>query len=135
MIKENIYCTDMKNKLFNKKLAMTREDNEDFENLIKCWICVNVYADGDVKVRDHCQIIEKYRGFAHRDCNINFTLNHKIRIVFRKPKNYDLHLMMQELGKFNFQINVVPNGLENYISFKINSKFFVRQLQVWVKMI
>ena len=36
MIKENIYCTDMKNKLFNKKLVMTREDNEDFENLIKC---------------------------------------------------------------------------------------------------
>ena len=29
---------------------------------------------------------------------------------------------MQELGKFNFKINVIPNGLEKYMSFTINSK-------------
>ena len=34
------------------------------------WICDNDYADGDVKVRDHCHIIGKYRGSAHRDCNV-----------------------------------------------------------------
>ena len=26
---------------------------------------------------------------------------------------------MQELGKFSFKINVIPNGLENYMSFNI----------------
>ena len=31
---------------------MTKEDNEDFENSTKSWICVNDYIDGDVKVRD-----------------------------------------------------------------------------------
>ena len=43
-------------------------------------------------------------------------------IVFRKLKNCDLHLIMQELGKFDFKINIVPNGLEKYMSFNINNK-------------
>ena len=29
---------------------------------------------------------------------------------------------MQELGKFSLKINVMPNGLEKYISFSINNK-------------
>ena len=29
---------------------------------------------------------------------------------------------MQELIKFKFKINVIPNGLEKYMSFNINSK-------------
>ena len=28
---------------------------------------------------------------------------------------------MQELGRFNLKINVIPNGLEKYISFSINN--------------
>ena len=29
---------------------------------------------------------------------------------------------MQELGKFNFNINVIPNELEKYMSFSSNNK-------------
>ena len=29
---------------------------------------------------------------------------------------------MQELGKFNFKINVIADGLEKYMSFNINNK-------------
>ena len=29
---------------------------------------------------------------------------------------------MQELGKFNVKINVLPNGLKKYMTFSINSK-------------
>ena len=39
-------------KHFNKKLVMTKEDGDDFENSIKCWICDNAYIDCDVKVRE-----------------------------------------------------------------------------------
>ena len=54
-------------------------------------------------------------------------LNHKILAVFHNLKNYDLHLIMQELDKFNFKINIIPNRLEKYLSFSINKKlsFFV----------
>ena len=101
---------------------MTKEDNEDFENSNKCWICDNTYVDCDVKVRYHCHITGKYRGSAHIDCNINVKLNHKIPVLFHNLKNYDSHLIMQELGKFNLKINVIHNGLEKYMSFSINNK-------------
>ena len=42
MIKENKYCTEIMKKHFNKKLIMTKKDDEDFENSTKCWICNNV---------------------------------------------------------------------------------------------
>ena len=112
----------MKKKHINKKRVISKEDNEDFKNSTKCWICDNDYVDNDVKVRDHCHITGKYRGSAHRDCNINVKLNHKIPVVFHNLKNYDSHLIMQELGKFNLKINVIPNGLEKYMSFTINNK-------------
>ena len=100
----------------------TKEDNEHFKNSTKCWICDNDYIDNDVKVRDHCRITRIYRGSAHRDRNINLKLNHRIPVVFHNLKNHDLHLIMQELGKFNPRINVIPNGLEKYTSFTINNK-------------
>ena len=62
-----------------------------------------------------------YRGSAHRDCNINLKLNHKIPIVFHNLKNYDSDLIIVKLAKFNLKINVTPNGLEKYMSFTINN--------------
>ena len=101
---------------------MTKEDDEDFKNSTKCWTCDKHYIDNDVKVRDHCHITGKYSGSPHRDCNINLKLNHKIPVVFHNLKNYDSHLIMQELGKFSLKINVILNGLEKYMGFNINNK-------------
>ena len=66
MIKESKYCSDLIKKDFTKELVTIKKDNEGFENSTKCWICDNAYFDGDVKVRDHCHITRKFRGFAHR---------------------------------------------------------------------
>ena len=101
---------------------ITKEDNKDFENSTKCWIYDNDYVDNDVKIRDHCHVTGKYRGSAYRYYNINLKLNHKIHVVFHNSKMYDSHLIMQELRKFNLEINVIPNGLEKYMSFTINNK-------------
>ena len=109
-------------KIFNKELVMTKEDNENFKNSTKCWICDNDYIDNDVKVRDHCHISGKYRDSAHKDCNINLKLNHKIPVVVHNLKNYDSHLTMEKLSKFNLKINVIQNGLEKYMSLTINNK-------------
>ena len=84
MIKESKYCNDVMKKHFNKKLAMTKKDYEDFENSNKCWI--SDYIDGDVKVKGHCHITGKCGGSVHRDCNINVKLNHKIPVVFHSLK-------------------------------------------------
>ena len=36
---------------------MNKDDNENIEVPSKCWICDNSFAEGDVKVRDHCHVI------------------------------------------------------------------------------
>ena len=64
----------------------------------------------------------KYRGSIHRDCNINVKLNHKIPVVFHNLKNYDSHVIMQNVGKFSLKIDVIPNGLEKHMGFSINNK-------------
>ena len=112
MVEESKYWSDVMKKHFNKELVMAKEDDKDFENFNKCWIFDNAYLQGDVKVRDHCHITGKYRGSALRDCTIKIKPNHKIPIVFHNLKNYDSHLIMQELGKFNLKINVIPNKLK-----------------------
>ena len=81
MIEESTYCSEIMKKHFNK-LVLTKEHNEDSRNCDNCWICDNA----DVKVRDHCHITGKNRGSAHRDCNINLKLNHKIPITFHNLK-------------------------------------------------
>ena len=71
---------------FNKELVMTKEDNENFKDSTKCWICDNDYVVNDVKVKDQCRITEKYGGSAQRDGNINLKLNLKIPVVFHNRK-------------------------------------------------
>ena len=58
-------------KHINTELVMTKENNEDFKNSTKCWICNDDYIDNDVKVRDNCLITGQCRGSLHRDCNVN----------------------------------------------------------------
>ena len=41
MIKESKYYSDVMKRYFNKELVITKEDNKDFENSTKCWICDN----------------------------------------------------------------------------------------------
>ena len=102
MIEERKYCSNVMKKHYNKELVKSKEDKEDFENPTKCWVCDNVYVDGDIIERGHCQ-----RGYAQRDLKINVRLNHKILIVFHNLKK--IWQIKQELGKLNLRINVMPN--------------------------
>ena len=40
--------------------------------------------------------------------------------IFHNLRGYDSHLIMQEIGKFDVKVNVIPNGLEKYMVFTIN---------------
>ena len=75
MVEESKCCSDVMKKLFNKELATVKKDVVVFGKSTKCSICDNVYVEGDVKVRGHCQVTGKYRVSAHRDCNITVKLN------------------------------------------------------------
>ena len=51
VIEESKYCSEVMKKHFNKEFVMTKEDNEDFKNSTKCWICDNDYIDNYIKVK------------------------------------------------------------------------------------
>ena len=89
MIEESKYCSGVMEKNFDKELKMTKTDNEDFNKSAKGWICGNTSVNGDLKVRDHCHITGKFRSSAHRDCNVNVKLNHKVSNVSHNLKIYD----------------------------------------------
>ena len=40
-------------------------------------------------------------------------------IIFHNLRGYDSHLIIKELTKFNCNINVIPNGLEKFMSFSL----------------
>ena len=71
-------------------------------------------------MRDHCHVTGKYRGSAHTDCNLSYRLTNKIYVIFHNLTGYDSQLIMQEIGKFNKDINVIPNKMEKYMTFMID---------------
>ena len=147
---ESIYrevsnCKRVIKKHFNKPLIMTSENELDFQNSTHCYICEKEYSDEDnfimnkgkkieIKnhpVRDHCHITGKYRGSAHNCCNLQLRLdpdNLKILVIFHNLKGYDSHFIIKTLGK-NFNINVIAQNFEKYISFTIDSLKFLDSFQ------
>ena len=58
MTEQSKYCNQVMKNHFRKEFVMTIEDNGGFKNSTRDWICDNDYTDNDVKLRDHCHIIE-----------------------------------------------------------------------------
>ena len=71
-------------------------------------------------MRDHCPVTGKYRGSAHTDCNLSYRLTNTIYVIFYNLRGYDSHLIMQEIGKFNKDINVIRNNMKKYMAFMID---------------
>ena len=112
ILKEMNYWKKRIKRHFNKNLVMSAEDEIRFQSSNKCWRCNKLFDVRDNKVRDHCHITGKYRGFAHWSCNINLKLTKKDPVIFHNLRGYESHLITQEIGKFDVKTNVIPKGLE-----------------------
>ena len=81
-------------------------------------------------MRDHCHITGKYRDSAHWSCNINLGLTKKVLVMFHNLRGYGSFLIMQEIGKSDLKISVIPNELEKYMAFTINNNLvFIDSIQ------
>ena len=130
ILKEHKYCKKMMKDQFNKNLVMTDKEEYLFQQSNTCWICKKIIDNDDEKVRDHCHITGKFRGSAHWDCNINFELTKNIPVIFYNLKGYDGHLIFSELHKFNLKVDVIPNGLEKYMTFFLGKNLvFIDSMQ------
>ena len=50
---------------------MSEKEEEQFHLSNTRRICKKLIDDDNEKVRDHCHVTGKFRGAAHRSCNIN----------------------------------------------------------------
>src|SRR5277367_5195107 len=104
------------------KMNMTKADWKNYDNAKKCYVCKGEFTTENKKVRDHCHVINQYRGAACNKCNLQLKLSHKIPVIFHNLKGYDGHLLMQEIGKFKRDLKVIPNNMEKYLSFSVGTK-------------
>ena len=50
--------------------------------------------------------------------------------MFHNLRRYDSHLMMRVIGKFDVEVNVIPNESEKYMPFAINKNLvFIGSMQ------
>ena len=54
----------------------------------------------------------------------------KVPVIFHDLKDYDSHLIIQVIGKFDVKVNAIPNGLEKSMAFAIKSNLvFIDSMQ------
>ena len=104
----------------------------------KCHICDKKYTNKDVRIRNHCHIIGKFRGSAHQECNLKLSVKPediKIPVIFHNLRGYDSHFIMQQIGEIAknhaykdkkgkeqpLKTNAIPNNMEKYMAFMLGS--------------
>ena len=97
------------------KDIMEKEDWREYFKKNKCAICNKTLED--VTVKDHDHLTGKFKGAAHRQCNLKYQLPKFVPVVFHNLSGYDAHLFIKQLGKTEGNINCIPNNEEKYISF------------------
>ena len=96
----------------------------------KCHICFRTFTIKNPKVRDHCHYSGKYRGAAHRNCNLQYKIPSYIPVVFHNLSGYDAHLFIRELASYGSKMNVIAKNKENYISFSIQIEIDNRKIEL-----
>lgn len=79
---------------FCKEMVLTGNDKRRFRENVACYICGKEYLEAEVKVRDHCRVIGKCRGFTHHALNVNFQLADKIPVILDNLPGYDSHFIV-----------------------------------------
>ena len=106
--------------LTNNWSILKKNNNVNQVTFVNCQICGKLIENDDEKVRDHCQITEKFRHAAHESCNINRCLTKEVPVIFHKLRGYDSHLLFHEPEQFNVKIDVINAKKIRKILFILN---------------
>ena len=87
--------------------SLTIEEWKQYNRATKCHICFTPFEEINPKVRDHCHYTGKYRGPAHRNCNLRYKIPSHIPVIFHNLSGYNAHLFIKELGKETNKIGVI----------------------------
>ena len=117
-------------KYFNKRLIITNEDEEIYNNSQICWICKEELNTD--KVSDDCHVTGKFREAAHNKCNLKLRISRKLPIIFHNLQGHDGHIIFKELNNFDVDISVIPKGIDKYMSIIVNRYItFIDSLQFY----
>ena len=137
--------------LTNLPLEMSEKDENDFKNSDVCWLCDKKFLECQnknnremclqnckntecKKVRDHDHLTGKFRGAAHKNCNLQTKQDKSnfVPILMHNFSGYDCHLIFEHLlnsaQQKGFDINkikIIPKSIENFICLQIGSLRFL----------
>ena len=99
---------------------LTEKEWRQYKHSTKCHICFKSFNSKDPKVRDHCHYTSRYRGQAHRNCNLRYQIPSYIPVIAHNSARYGTHLFIKELGEYFENIGVIAKNKEDYITFSVN---------------
>ena len=103
---------------------LTKKQWKKYNKASRCHICFKQFGDSKKgpKVHDHCHYTGRYRGPAHRNCNLMYWIPSYIPVVFHNLSGYDAHLFIRELGRHSrdTMMGVIAKNKEDYISFSVD---------------
>ena len=84
-------------------IPLTKEEKKIHREQKVCYIFKKRFSIDDDnkkynKVRDHCHYTRKYRGAAHRTCNLRYKTLKEIPVV-HNYSTYDYHFIIKELAE------------------------------------
>ena len=83
-------------------------------------------------MRDYSTVTGKFRGASHSKSSINLRIPKKLPIIFHNLQEYDGHIIFKELNNFNVDIEVIPKGIDKYMSIIVNRHItFIDSLQFY----
>ena len=122
---------------FKNELEIKLDTNSENYDHTTCWLCEKNFRSKPKKenpiVKDHSLLTGRFRGLAHKNCNLNTRKAHTsfVSILFHNFSGYDCHLIFEKLINMatekNNKINendIIAKSSEIYICVKIGcSKF------------
>ena len=126
----SVFCKEIRaiaykkiNFVKSEMIELTLDEQKEYENAKYCHICKKVFGDkkNDKKVRDHDHCKGKYHGSSHSICNLRYSTQKDIPVLFHNGINYDFNLIITELAKeFRGEFQYIPVITNKYISFPIS---------------
>ena len=101
-----------------KDIIFGEKERRQFMMATKCWICNIEFDKYDVKVKDHCHFTGRFRGAAHKICNLKYRIPYYTSVVFH-------NLSVFSEGS----IECIPNSEERYTLKNTSWKLYEKNIK------
>ena len=108
-------------------IKLTQEEQYKHDTRKCCFLCKKPFFEDAkknyIKVRDHCHYTGKYRGAAHKICNLMYNTPREIPVIFHNGSSYDYHFIIKRLAEeFQGDFECLGKNKEKYITFSVPIK-------------